>query len=220
MVTIYLPSELLLKEIKEKGTLDKPLIITLPTYSNQLRKFIASDKKDVLFTIQVPRVLHLNSQARMNYILDKKILQAASANKINIQVSVVDEEGREYYSWYFNGEQLSQAKAVKNNINLSLDLLSMKNAAKLNKNLLSYENREGFVITFSQKSSLPASATIRIYVGDQEGIVTGDKLYLYHYNSKKKTYEKIPNSSHYVVDKEGYITIETSNCNDILVLKQ
>jgi hypothetical protein len=76
------------------------------------------------------------------------------------------------------------------------------------------------VISFGHDGILPSQASVRIYVGDQENVKTGSKIYLYHYNYDTDKLEALPYASGYVVDKDGYITINIVHCSDYVVLSE
>lgn len=65
---------------------------------------------------------------------------------------------------------------------------------------------------------LPSPAGISIYLGDQTGVTEGSKIYFYHYNPLTGLIETLPNSSDYIVDKNGYITVDIVHCSDYVVL--
>lgn len=82
------------------------------------------------------------------------------------------------------------------------------------------EESKGLVINFSHHGDLPSQASVRIYVGNQEGIKTGDKVLLYHYNSESNKLESLPYSSGYTVDADGYVTVQILHCSNYVLLTE
>ena len=80
-------------------------------------------------------------------------------------------------------------------------------------------NQNSLVVNFSHHGDLPAQARVRMYVGDM-GYKEGDKLYLYYYNSESGKLDTLPFSTNYVVDREGYITVDVIHCSDYVLLPE
>jgi hypothetical protein len=78
----------------------------------------------------------------------------------------------------------------------------------------------GLMVTFNHEGDLPVQSSVRIYVGDKDGLQPGDKVYLYYYNPETGKLETLPYSSGYEVDEEGYITIELLHCSDYVLLPE
>lgn len=142
---------------------------------------------------------------------------AAKEAKKDLTVSVVNEEGKENYSWSFTGVDLVNSNQDITEVNLSLEVKSLEQE-ELGNLRLRKKDVKGMVINFNHDGILPAQATVRIYVGNQVSIEAGDRVYLYHYNRTTGKLETLPYSSRYEVDKYGYITVQILHCSDYVVL--
>lgn len=74
------------------------------------------------------------------------------------------------------------------------------------------------MIDFAHDGVLPAQASVRIYVGNQEGVTPGTRVYLYHHNKQLGKLETIPYGYQVTVDEDGYITINILQCSDYVIL--
>lgn len=218
-VTIELPVEELLKEIAREDGSEEPSMITVPISSEKLMELMEKDEvKYVDVEVTVPSILSPDDEVIMSIHLTKEILQTAKDKKKNIRISVVDEVGRESYSWSFTGEDLANSNRNMTDVNLSLKVEEIGDIADLNQLLSGEEEKKGLVVSFSHDGLLPAQAQVRIYVGNKEGIKPGDIIYLYHYNQSTGKLDTLPYSSNYIVDKDGYITIDILHCSDYVML--
>lgn len=217
--TIVLSADQLLEEIEKNGTSKKPLEIIIPVSSKKLLQQMEDDEvKAAEVTVQITKALSFNKKARINIILGQETLEAAKDGKKNVKVSVVDEEGRENYTWSFTGEDLSNSKQDVSEVNLSLKVYALDLKEQLNELRLENKKAVGVVVNFSHEGILPAQATVKIHVGNQKGLEPGDKIYLYHYNRITGKLETLPYSSGYEVDEDGYITVHILHCSDYVVL--
>jgi hypothetical protein len=102
------------------------------------------------------------------------------------------------------------------NVDLTLDVEAISN----NETLGNAIDGTGLVMSFAHDGVLPAQANVRVYVGNIDGITTGSKVYLYHYNHETGRLETLPYSSDYTVDADGYITVSILHCSDYVALTQ
>jgi chitodextrinase len=149
--------------------------------------------------------------------LDAELLKDAKDEKKDVVVTVVDEGDKTNYSWTFTGKNLANSDKDVEDINLSLAIKSIKDAEPLAK-LLATDKDEAFAISFAHHGLLPAQATVKIYVGNQESMKPGHRVYLYYYNTETGKLDTLPYSSRYKVDQEGYITINILHCSDYIIL--
>jgi hypothetical protein len=219
-VKVELSMDEILKDIEENGSLDDLLEITVPVSSNKLLKEMENeDVKEVSVSVLIPNALKNNDKANTNINLDKDLLQAAKGAKKNLNVTIVDEMGRENYTWSFTGEDFENSNQEISGVNLSLKVESLENEALFEENLFNEETK-GLVLNFSHEGILPAQASVKVYVGNQDGIKAGDRIYLYHYNENTGKLETLPYSSGYVVTNDGYITVNILQCSDYVVLPE
>lgn len=112
------------------------------------------------------------------------------------------------------------------NLTILLEALSIHKGLK---NLLYGDEAtgiHGLVINLNQKEVLPlqgeeilpSQTKIKIYVGNRSGFITGDHVYLYHYDREAEILEELPNSSIYQVDEDGYIPVDFTYCSDYVIL--
>ena len=121
---------------------------------------------------------------------------------------VVDNRKNLTYSWTFNKDE-NFKKALKDNmeidLNLKLDLLNNLE----NNNLTSKINNDRLIISFSHHGELPTKAKIKIDVKDKYN--EGDLLYLYYLNEEKHQIEFIKNE---IPVKNGEVEFEITHCSN------
>ena len=145
-------------------------------------------------------------------IIKDELLKAAKDNGKDLSVAVKDNTGKVRYRWEFNKDNLKDSGNNLQNVNLYLDVSTVKD------NLPEISDGKGLVINFGQEGQLPAQAAVKIYVGDQQDIKPGEKIYLYHWNKSSNKLEALPYSDNYIVDADGYITINIVHCSDYVIL--
>lgn len=168
----------------------------------------------------------LKSEDLYSIFLDKELVAAAKESGKDITIMVKDKNGKVLYTWTFTKENLENSLLKGEEMELALWLNNINSLDGLKK-LLSDEsdeddnkdrNRNGFVISFGHSGDLPAQGSVRIYVGGREGVVSGSSVYLYYYNFETNKLETLPNGFSYIVDEEGYITIDILHCSDYVIL--
>ena len=163
-----------------------------------------------------------STEADSRIMIDPDLLNAAKDTETDIKISIKDEDGREKYSWSFSGSDMAAMDREISELDISLSIQKAADNEDLSE-LLELEtpseekNQNSLVISFGHKGDLPAQASVRMYVGDM-GYKEGDKLYLYYYNSETGKLDTLPYSSNYVVDSEGYITINIIHCSEYVLL--
>jgi hypothetical protein len=166
-----------------------------------------------------------SDQPEINIILKADVIQKAKDNNKDIEVGVKDTDEKVLYSWTFDKEELSNSDKDINDVNLSLKVEKAPDDApfmdkqddKKDKDNNDDNDTVALVIDFDHEGVLPSQASVRIYVGNQEGATPGTKVYLYHYNEQLGKLETIPYGYQAVVDEEGYITINILQCSDYIV---
>lgn len=217
-VTVVLQADELLADIEKNGSAEKPVEVRIPVSSKKvLEQLKAGEVKEVNITVQVPGTLQNNEKARTSIILDQDTLKAAKDSKKNVTVSVVDEKGKENYTWSFAGADLAGSLQEVSAVSLSLRVEPLADNTQL-KEILPDSGTKGLVVNFDHEGILPAQASLRIYVGNQEGFTAGDKIYLYHHNALSGKLEALPYGSGYTVDKDGYVTVSILHCSDYVML--
>ncbi len=218
--SIQLPADEILAVASSKGEGEK-LKLNIPVASQQVIDLMnGGDVTDVKLKVTLPDSLLANGQIELSKInLDKTLLEAAKAAGSDITVSVTDENGNERYSWTFKGDNLKAAGDNISDVNLALSVEAVSQNSDLS-NLLTgaAADGSGIIINLNQHGVLPAQSSIKIYVGDQTGIKPGDRIYLYYYNSDSGKLDTLPYSSSYMIDSEGYITINLVHCSEYVIL--
>lgn len=167
-------------------------------------------------------IIQNSTEENGSIIIDPDLINAVKDTGTDIKFTVKNEDGKERYSWSFKGSEMAAMDREITNLDISLNLQKAADNKDLSE-LLELEspseekNKNSLVISFGHKGDLPAQASVRMYVGDM-GYKEGDKLYLYYYNSETGKLDSLPYSSDYVVDSEGYITINIIHCSEYVLL--
>lgn len=219
--TMTLPTEQMLKQLEEQG--DQPLSVSIPIASEKMIELLADDEHDkVSMDITIPSsIMDHENFSLENLSLDQKLLNAAKETGKSVSIAVKDENGRERYSWSFNGKDLNNSDNEVTDVNLALTVDQASNHDEVSKLLgLTKDSKEisnSLVISFQHQGNLPAEASVRVYVGHLN-VKAGETVYLYHYNEATGKLDALPYNSNFKVDAEGYITININHCSDYVVL--
>ncbi len=220
-VSVELPIELILDQIEGEGPTEEPFELNIPLTSRKLISIIKENEvQKVNLSVAIPDSILNNSRLATNILLAPDLLEAAIEIGSDVSITVEDDKGRKRYSWTFTGENLTNSNREMTEVNLFLEVEALSSDAVLGELLPEdSEAASGLIVNFAYEGVLPAQAAVRIYVGDQEGIDPGDRIYLYHYNTTTGRLETLPYSSGYVVDKEGYVTVNILHCSDYVMLR-
>ena len=221
-VKVELPVEQMIKQAAGMQAAEK-LPVTIPIFCDTIVSFIKSDMvTKANITVIIPSSLQKDDKIVIENIwLDKDILAAAKNANKDVNISVVDEKGQERYSWTFSGSDLANSKQDISDVNLSLDVKNVKEDKQLLELLAKSNENENmvnsFVINFKHQGILPAQASIRIYVGDMD-VKVGETVCLYYYNPLTGKLNTLPYSTKYMIDKDGYITVNLLHCSSYVIL--
>lgn len=206
-LTMSLPEEDIVKAAGN-ATAKNPLIVEIKLPNQMILDQLQSkDVKEVALNVVVPSNLGSNIKLA-DIVMDQTLFVNADEQKKRIVTTISDETGKAVASWAFDtvGPKLDTQRAsdVKLNINVA--------SAKTNKTanqLLSKDknNSKGIVLSFSQKTMLPAQAQIKVFIGSREGLKAGGKAYVYRVNSKTGMYEEVKGLSSAKLDAQGYLTM-------------
>ncbi len=189
--------------------------IRLPISEDLLEQLADPNTGNVNISIQATASMFAAEQEQPGLILDSELLAAAAEAGKQIEVTVKDEDGKERYTWIFDGDLMAASDKELSDVNLTIGVSLIPKDSDLNGE---QEDRTGLILNFNHEGELPAGTQVRIYLGDQEGIEPGSRIYLYHYNEITGQLETLPYSSDYVVDEDGYLTIRLVHCSDYVVL--
>ena len=170
--------------------------------NNIMNVVISKDKKE-------------GTEETTKLVLPTEAIQKAIETGKKISITVEDKEEPYPYSWTFDTKQMKNVDELAE-VNLEIKRSNGNDDPELDE-VLGSEKDNYVVFRFAHEGRLPASASVRIYVGDQEGFTVGKKIYLYHINQETGKLETLPFSSDYVIDEKGYITIDIVHCSDYVV---
>jgi hypothetical protein len=172
-----------------------------------------STSENVNLVVTLPETADNNASGNAAQVLPAGALQAAEDSGRDLTVTFADQGGNEQYSWTFDHGDLAASENEMTDVDLSLNVSSMSQSelAKLGE---TGDSGSGILLDFAYDGLLPAQASVRIYVGNLEGITAGSKVYLYHVNEETGKLETLPYSSNYSLDSDGYLTINIVHCSD------
>jgi len=181
-------------------------------------KLNSQELEHVNISVQLPdKILDNNDQGQQtDLILQAGILGIVKGKGGSISISVKDEKDKERYSWTFDMQNQETSSNSMTDVNLSIGIRSLSQLDQENESLA--DNNTGIILSFAHEGLLPTQATVRIYVADQKGVTPGSHIYLYHYNDTTGKLETLPYSNDYVVDEDGYVTVQIVHCSDYVVL--
>jgi hypothetical protein len=168
------------------------------------------DNAGVKIEVKVPA----DDEDNSGMTISSDIIQEALEKGENVVVTVKDENDNELYTWIFDAEE---ATGTVSDVNLTIEVQPIEQTEELKESL---GDNQGLVLSFGHDGELPATATVRIYVGNLENIEPGMQIYLYHCNKETGKLETLPYSSRYTVDEFGFITVNLVHCSDYVVLKE
>ena len=210
--------EYLISEKAFRG--DDKVIIPIST-DEIIRELKSDDMESIHISLTIPStILDAEGSDPYSILLEEELVKAAKEAGKDITISIKDENGVERYSWTFSGDNLSNSlsKAIETELALHIRNLNELEDSKNLEEAESDEDEVGFVINFGHSGELQSQASVRIYVGDREGVKPGDKIYLYYYNADTDKLETLPGGFGYLVEDEGYITVDILHCSDYVVL--
>ena len=220
-VAVSIPADKALEMLKQAAAEKKEVIIPIATEDiiSQIKQAeVSSVNVDVTLSSDV---LNNENIDYVNIKLESELLKAAAESGKDVKISVKDENGKEQYTWSFTGDDLKNRKNAVSDVNLSLSVAGISEDQKLNTLIngkSDADNSGNLIVRFNNEGSLPAQASVRIYVGD---IIKNDnEVYVYHYNEAAGMLETLPFGFSYAVDAEGYITVNLIHCSDYAVLQE
>jgi hypothetical protein len=206
-VTIHVASEVMNKQLDSANTKKLEVVVIIPTgvVSNELVKI-----------------------SELNIV--KSVINNAKSGKKDLTIRVENEKGKELYSWNFNGKTLKKSNKKVTDVNIAISLGTVIKNNSINQELAKYisltARKQGIVLDFEHSGILPDTASVRIYVGGNEGMEAGKKVYLYYFNKKATTGSKRKNKARleegskveYIVDNEGYVNLDIKHCSSYILL--
>lgn len=214
------------RESTEKVPLSVSIRVESERAINQLRDSVINQVK---MLITIPSLVRNNNDIVINeIIIDDSIIKTAKTEKKNIIISIVDESGKETYSFKFDGNTLSESKNKVTDVNLQLEILPVTENVKINNRIRPFMAEgvrdQGVIFDFSHSGILPATTRVRAYVGNKSGLRPGSQVYIYYFNeqdsSKLKKQKRLEEGKTVtaVIDSDGYIEFDIIHCSSYVVL--
>lgn len=196
----------------------KKVTATVSVSSSTVKaQLIKSNVNTVNVKVVIPTSVLNNSKiSSLNVTVGRDILSMAKAMKKSLSYTIVNDKGTALYQWDFSSSDLSKNR--KNaTVNISVKTLAASKVSAAKKALKKDKNNsKGVVIRLSQKGTLPTTARVKVYVGQQQGLKNNKTAYVYYLNSKTGMFEQLPTTSAKMVN--GYITIRAVKGGDYVVL--
>lgn len=180
--------------------------ITIPS-SNITDLVGDTSKSSVQISLRLPAISSVNIQG-IN--VDNEVFSNAKENSKDLVFNIKNSENKLLYSWTFKGSEINKTDI---DVNLSLNVLKVDDVQEV-KNIV--KNQNSLVLAFNHSGNLPSTALVKVYVGDQ-GYKVGDTVYLYFYNSTKKTVEY--KGQGYTVDSNLYVEVPIDHCSSYVLTK-
>jgi hypothetical protein len=205
------------------ATKEVPLSVKVQLPSGEVSKIVevkATQKAEIL--VAIPSSLLSNEKVALDgIIIPRNVVATAKLEKKDVALSVTDENGKELYSWSFDGSSLKDSKKKVTAINGALDIELLKDVETIDGVVSKYmpkeQSEEGLVLNFKHSGVLPDTASIRAYVGDKAGMEPGTEVFVYYFNDKAARLDE-GSKVKQTIDKEGYLTIDIKHCSDYVVL--
>lgn len=200
--------------------LDTSVNVVISAVSKGILEYLGEKEiQKAEITVMIPKGIVSNKNLSLDEIrVEKELIQTIIASEKEVEISIVDEEGKTQFAWNLNGKVLKENKEKARGLNLNIEAKSSSKIASINKVLKQdAKNKEGMVLSFGEETNLLSGTTIRINVASYDKWKAGDKVYIYHYNNKTKKLDCIPKTA-YKVAEDGCITIKPKYGSDYVVL--
>ncbi|HEX3020935.1 MAG TPA: Ig-like domain-containing protein, partial [Lachnospiraceae bacterium] len=212
-----------LSQAAKLASKEVPLSVKVQLPSDEVSKIVAGkDTKKAEILLAIPK--NLQSDERVAFegvVIPRNVMATAKLERKDMGVIIADENGKELYSWNFDGSSLKDSKNKVTAINAALDIALLKDVEKINgvvsKNMPKEQSGEGLVLNFKHSGVLPDTASVRAYVGDKEGMKPGTAVFVYYFNEKSTKLDEGVKVKQ-TIDKDGYLSIDIKHCSDYVVL--
>jgi hypothetical protein len=220
-IDIITPEKALIN-VAKNTVLEKPLDVTIKLPEKKIIEQLASgDVKEAEIKIPISsEVTDMNQLSITNINLSKDILASAKENRIDIKIVVTDEKGKEKYSMSFDSEKLEKSKKKLTDINLNLDIKAGSQSTNINKVLKNDSNNkanDAVVLNFSHSGVLPVTMVVNIYVGEQQNLKPGTKVFMYYMNPTTNKLDYLPNNE-YTVGDDLFVKVNVNHCSEYVLL--
>jgi len=220
ILSIQVPTERILGFVKETGaTPSKQVQLSLVLPESKLLNMLSNKEvQSVFVNVVASSDLIKNRAVKVNKLeLFSTIFKAAKKNGKNVVVAVLDEKANVQYEWSFIGKSLQNSSSAITDVNLALDMVSAYNQVNTAIERDS-KNAQGLIVRFHHNGKLPSQVSLKIYVGNQKYIKSGQNVYVYRYNKVTDKLETIKDGYNYKMDKNGFINLKVVDCSDYVIL--
>lgn len=145
-------------------------------------------------------------QVSTNVTIAGSVLSELKDGQHDFTINVENEDGNLLYSW--NVESiLNVVNEWKTGIDIGADVEQITD-------LLSEIQHTGAVttISFEHNGILPGKTNVQLFVGNKFN--SEEKVFYYYHNLEKNMFEKV---GEYVVDENGYVSVEMEHCSDYIL---
>lgn len=204
----------LLKDVTNVTVKDIVIDLTMNLLKKDIMEVIQKKEiNEVVINLELP--LNITMPIK-NMILEEEILNVLKKEKSLFNVCVKDIKGKELYSWCIDGDALNKINKEVSDLNLAIQVIPGKSLSS-DKNPVLNSITNNVVLSFGYRGQIPFSSFVRVYVCEDNYFKPGSKVYLYTFNEKTQKLEEQPNNS-YVVDKDGYITLQVAKGGNYVLL--
>lgn len=192
--------------------------VTLPVPMEELERVLSDpNTSEVVIEFQIPDGLKNVSQ-NMGFILSTEVLNAVSTSGKSLSVTIKNAKNPGLYTWTFDGKNLASEARKLSDVNLYMERSKSEEDSDLINLIGKDAAAQSLIIRFADKGMFSAQAAVKIYVGDQKEFSSGSKIFLYHYNRETDRLETLPYSSNYLVDTDGYVTVNLVDFSDYVIM--
>ena len=148
------------------------------------------------------------------------MLNALLSSKKQVAIHVEDEKGNTQFAWNLDGAIMKKNGEKAEEFNLSIQVTPSNHVSAIHKLMKrDSKNKSGMVIRMEESNNLPCGSTVRVNVTEDSSLKSGDKVYIYHYNTKTKKLDSIPKTT-YRVETDGCITMNPKYGSDYVILRK
>ncbi len=217
-IRMEFPTELLMKEKDTNGEKVHQVKTTIPT-ETVIEQIKSNDNSSLIVEYIIDSELLNGSFVNISELLmENEILEAVKESDKSITISIKDEQGNESFSWTFDGNHIGEAVNDITDMNLALRVVDIMDNKVTSELLGKQDNVKGTVLNLEATGTLPSPASLKVFIGDQQGLKLGEKAYVYIADPVTGMLKSIVGGHGYRIDSEGYITLNLlENANYVIL---
>lgn len=218
-VRMELPYELLIKEKDEMhGDIEWHIKTLIPTEA-VIEQINSKDNSFVIVEHIVDKGRFNDTSIKISEILiEKEILETLIEANKNLTISIKDEQGKEEFSWIFEKQYLDKFTNEITDMNMVIDMVDLEDNKVASEIFANQGDVDGLVINLEASSLLPTPASVKVYIGEQHGLKSGEKAYVYIADPITGMLKSLVGGHSYKMDEEGYITLSLLESADYIIL--